>query len=270
MKYIFLLLLLIPVYAISQNCATIEAPKAEFEYKTQFAHFEKGWYDEWLQYSEGQKIYPAGLPKLKKWDHPFMKYGYTAAMHEDSYSSDVSNLPGPYLENIEVQYFHVLLKGGYFSGMCPAYAFIDDSTMITLAFGRANTILLLLDISDTIHVLDHMPVPGRGNSALQLAGKKGRSKIFSNTAGGAYFYLSGKDRIYIPGANSNILRVDIVDRKLNKKEVKTINIKSQIEAGNLVDKSLHDGEKLNLMTALMPDAQGYLCLFNCKDVEFTR
>jgi len=255
-KYIFLFLFIVPLYSFSQNCATIEAPDAEFEYITQFAHFEKGWYDEWLQYTDGQKIYPAGLPKLKKWDHPYMKYGYTAAMHEDSHASDVSNLPGPYLENVEVQYFHVLLKGGYFSGMCPAYAFLDDSTMVTLAFGRANTILLLLDISDTMRVLDHMPIPGRGNSALELAGKKGRSKIFSNTAGGAYFYLSGKDRIYIPGANNNILRVEIVDRQLNEKEVKTINLKSQIEAGNLVDKSLSDKDKLNLMTALIPDANG--------------
>jgi len=128
--------------------------------------------------------------------------------------------------------------------------------MVTLAFGRASTMLLLLDISDTIRVLDYMPIPGRGNTALQLAGKKGRSKIFSNTAGGAYFYLSGKDRIYIPGANNDILRVDIVDRQLNEKAVKTINLKAQIEAGNLVDKSLSEKDQLNLMTALMPDANG--------------
>jgi len=256
MKYILSILFLIPLFSYSQNCLEIKAPEGEFEFITQFAHFETGWYDEWLEFTNGQKLYPAGMPSLEKWEHPFMKYGWTAAMHEDSYASDVSNLQGPKMEDVEVQYFHVLLKGGYFSGMCPAYAFIDDSTMVTLAFGRASTVLLLLDIKDTIHVLDFMPVPGRGNSTLELAGKKGRSKIFSNTAGGAYFYLSGKDRIYIPGANNNILRVTLDGRKFIHDKVETINLKAQIENGNLVDKSLSDKDKLNLMTALMPDAEG--------------
>jgi len=177
-------------------------------------------------------------------------------MHEDAHATDVSNLPGPVPENVEVQYFHVLQKGGDFSGMAPTYTFIDDSTMVTLSFGRANTTLLLLDIKDTIKVLDHMSVPGRGNTALQLAGKKGRSKIFSNTAGGAYSYLSGKDRIYIPGANNDILRVKITDRKLEKDNVQSINLKEQIEGGNLVDKSFSEKDALNLLTALMPDANG--------------
>jgi hypothetical protein len=89
-----------------------------------------------------------------------MKFDYTSAMHEDAHASDVSNLPGPTPNNVEVQYFHVLQKQGDFSGMAPIYAFIDDSTMITLSFGRANTTLLVLDIKDTVKVLDNVSVPG--------------------------------------------------------------------------------------------------------------
>ena len=68
--------------------------------------------------------------------------------------------------------------------------------------------------------------------------------------------LSGKDRIYIPGANNNILRVRIVDRKLEKDNVQSVNLKEQIEGGNLVDKSISEKDALNLLTALMPDANG--------------
>ena len=251
------ILLFVPFWFFAQPCnKKFTAPASEFKYISQFARFETGWYDEWLTHTEGQKVLPDTLSLQKKWEHPYMKYGYTAAMHEDAHASDVSNLPGPLPENVEVQYFHVLLKGGDFSGMAPTFTFIDDSTVVALSFGRANTTLLLLDIKDTIRVLDHMPVPGRGNSALQLAGKKGRSKIFSNTAGGAYSYLSGKDRIYIPGANNNILRVRIVDRKLEKDNVQSVNLKEQIEGGNLVDKSISEKDALNLLTALMPDADG--------------
>jgi len=252
-----LILLFLPSWIFAQPCnKKVTGPISDFNSKTQFARFETGWYGEWLKHTNGEKVLPEPLPLQNKWENPYMKYGYTSAMHEDAHATDVSNLPGPVMENVDVQYFHVLQKGGDFSGMAPTYTFIDDSTLVTLSFGRANTTLLLLDIKDTIKVLDHMPVPGRGNTALQLAGKKGRSKIFSNTAGGAYSYLSGKDRIYIPGANNNILRVKITDRKLEKDNVQSVNLKEQIEGGNLVDKSISGQDALNLLTALMPDANG--------------
>lgn len=116
-----------------------KAPETKFKSKTQFAHYELGWYEEWLKYTNGVKKLPDPLPPQEKWNHPYMKYGYTSAMHEGPKSTDVSNLPGPGVDNIKVQYFHVLNKGGDFSGMCPTFAFLNDSTMITLSFGRTNT-----------------------------------------------------------------------------------------------------------------------------------
>lgn len=230
-------------------------PEKEFKYEAKFAKLDISWYPEWLHHTDGKKEVPAALHPQPKWEHPYMKQGYTAAMHEGPRSSDVSNRPGPTTANPSVQYFHVKQKGGDFSGMCPTFAFINDSTMATLSFGRANTTLLLLDIKDTIKVLDYIPVPGRGSSAFELAGKKGRDKIFSNTAGGAYSYISNKNRIYIPGANNNILRVTIKDRKLDH-NVESINLKPQIEAGNLVEDHLSEKDRLNQLTALMPDVNG--------------
>ena len=240
----------------SQNCATKDmAPHKEFKYEPKFGKIEINWYPEWLAHTDGVKKIPEPLPPQPKWEHPYMKHGYTAAMHEGPRSSDVSNRQGPTQNNPKVQYFHVKQKGGDFSGMCPTFAFINDSTMATLSFGRANTTLLLLDIKDTIQVLDHLPVPGRGSSAFELAGKKGRGKIFSNTAGGAYSYMSDRNRIYIPGANNNILRVTVKDRKFVH-EVESLDLRTQIEAGNLVDPHLTEKERLNQLTALMPDVNG--------------
>ena len=244
--------------SFSQKCVEKEmVPLTDFQSKTQFAKHEIGWYDEWLAHTDGKKVLPEPLTAQPKWIHPYMKVGYTAAMHEGPRSSDVSNQRGPSLDNLKVQYFHVLQKGGDFSGMCPTFAFINDSTVATLSFGRANTNLLLLDIKDTIRVLDHMPIPGRENSMLELAGKKGRAKIFSNTAGGAYSYLSDKNNIYIPGANNNILKVTIKDRKFENRHIKSLDLGEQIEAGDLENKEHYKKkERDNKLTAIMPDVDG--------------
>lgn len=239
-----------------QDCHIEVMEPAQFKFVNQFAKFEIGWYDEWLKHKDSVKILPAPLPKQEKWNNPYMKFDYTSAMHEDSHSSDVSNLSGPLPENVNVQYFHVLQKNKGFSGMCPAFDFVDDSTLVTLSFGRENTTLLLLDVGDTIKVLDEIEVPGRGTKVMELIGKKGREKIFHNTAGGAYSYLSEDNEYYIPGANNNILRINIKNRKFEDEIIQSFNIKTQIEAGDLVDKHLTEKDKMNLLTAIMPDRHG--------------
>ena len=96
--------------AFAQHCNNEMMEPADFKFITQTAKFETGWYDEWLEYTNGEKILPEPLPALNKWYHPYMKSGFTSSMHEDSHSSDVSNLAGPLPHNPKVQYFHVLQK----------------------------------------------------------------------------------------------------------------------------------------------------------------
>lgn len=246
----------ISIASNGQHCHNDVMDPADFKFVTQSAQVETGWYQEWIDHTGGKKTLPEPLPAQDKWNHPYMKFGFPSAMHEDSHSSDVTNLPGPLPENVKVQYFHVLQKKGGFSGMCPAFDFVDDSTMVTLSFGRKNTTLLLLHITDTIIVLDQIEVPGRGTKMMELIGKKGREKIFHNTAGGAYSYLSDKDHYYIPGANNNILRIKIQDRKFEDEIIESMNIKEQVDAGDLVDEHLTEKDKMNLLTALMPDIHG--------------
>ena len=238
----------------AQGCQPFIPPDDPYKVKTHQAHVDVGWYSEWTE--KFGKILPEALPPLEKWDHPFMKKKYASEMHEDSHASDVSNMRGPGLVGTKVQYFHSLQKGKGFSGMCPSFAFIDDTTIVTLSFGRANTTLLLLDVSGDIQILDTMAIPGRGNSALDLVKKANRMALFRNTSGGAYFYLSDNNNIYIPGSNNNILRVSVEDREFKKKEMRSINIQEQILAGSLVDPSMANSDQLNVLTAILPDVHG--------------
>ena len=119
--FISIYLCLNTVLAFSQDCTNEIVAPADFKFIVQNANFESDWYDEWLEHTGGKKILPEPLPEQDKWDHPYMKPGLPSAMHEDSHSSDVSNLAGPLPKNVKVQYFHVLQKKGGFSGMCPAF-----------------------------------------------------------------------------------------------------------------------------------------------------
>ena len=125
-RFLTLLFVLTAFHLSGQECVVKKNMKPEKEFKsiTQFANMDIEWYDEWLEHTGGEKILPEPLKPQEKWDHPYMKNGYTAAMHEGPRASDVSNKPGPTLKNVKTQYFHVLQKGGDFSGMCPTFALL--------------------------------------------------------------------------------------------------------------------------------------------------
>lgn len=254
---VFLLVLFwAPLFIFPQLCSDTVMPSTNFDFVVQNPEIEVYWYKEWLDYTGGKKSLPNSLPAIQKKLNPYMKFNLPSSMHEGPWATDVSNFSGPMPVNPRAQYFHVMEKGDKFSGMCPVFEFVDDSTFVTLSFGRASTTLLLLRINDSIRLLDAIDIPGRGNNVWELMGKKKRERIFHNTAGGAYSYLSGHNHIYIPGTNNNILCVEIKDEKFVNNSVKSSNIREQIAKGNLVDKQLLEQDKLNLLTAIMPDMKG--------------
>jgi len=246
----------IMIKAQGKYCDQISVPRADFEARADFARIEVKWYPEWLAKNEGKKVYPVPLPPLVKWEHPLFNSKFPNSMHEDSHATDVSNLPGPIAEGAEVQYFHVLEKGGQFSGMAPAFNFIADDTLVTLSFGRSKTHLLLVYVGDTLKLLDAVEAPGRGYSALSLASKEKRMALFRNTMGGAYSYLSKDRYMYIPGANNDIIRVPVGYGKFDLNRVDFINMTQQMENGDILDKKLSGRDRENKLTAIMPDVFG--------------
>jgi len=242
--------------ATGQYCVPLEVEETEFMATPRFVNVESGWYPSWIAYNNGKIIYPESLDPLNKWNHPYMKDNLPSAMHEDSYASDISNMQGPVPENATVQYFQVKEKGKEFSGMCPSFAFMDEKTMVTLSFGRTNTTLLLIDIEDTLKILDAIPIPGRGNKAMELASKKARMALFRDTSGGAYFFLSMNNEVIIPGPDYRIFYIPIEDRKFNRDRMVSYEILEEIKKGDLIYEGLSDKEGGNKLTAVMPDAQG--------------
>ena len=240
----------------AQYCHPLHVDSIDFQANPRFAGVEVEWYPGWMENHDGDTVYPEAMAPLPKWDHPFMKDNLPSAMHEDSYASDISNMQGPVPENARVQYFQVKEKGKEFSGMCPSFAFVDENTMVTLSFGRANTTLLLVDIEDTLKLLDAIPIPGRGHKAAELAGKKARMALFRNTSGGAYFFLSKNDEVIIPGPEYQILYIPIRDRSFVRHEMVSYEIMEEIKNGDLIHEGLSDKEGGNRLTAVMPDAQG--------------
>ena len=240
----------------SQYCVPFEIVETDFQAASKFVKVDAEWYPSWIEYHNDSVVYPDALDPLVKWKHPFMKEGLPSAMHEDSYASDISNLQGPVPENAKVQYFQVKEKGDEFSGMCPSFAFMDEYTMVTLSFGRKNTTLLLLDIRDTINVIDAIKIPGRGHKAMELASKKARMALFRNTSGGAYFFLSKDNEVIIPGPEYSIFYIPIENKKFVRNRAVSYDILEEIEKGDLFVDGISDKEGRNKLTAVMPDAQG--------------
>ena len=241
---------------MAQYCNPLESDTIDFQVNPRFVNVRAEWYPSWVEFKGGKEVYPEPLDPLEKWKHPWMKHGLPSAMHEDSYASDISNLEGPVPENPKVQYFQVREKGKEFSGMCPSFAFIDENTMVTLSFGRANTTLLIIDIEDTLKVLDAMPIPGRGNKAAELSSKKARMALFRDTSGGAYFFLTKDNEVIIPGPQYNIFYIPIRNKRFVDEEMVAYDILEQIEKGDLVHEGLSEKEGWNKLTAVMPDADG--------------
>jgi len=240
----------------AQYCVPFEGEDIDFKVTTKFANVQAEWYPGWIEYNAGKTVYPKSLDPLPKWDHPYMKDNLPSAMHEDSYASDISNAQGPVLENPRVQYFQVKEKGKEFSGMCPSFAFVDENTLVTLSFGRSNTTLLLIDIQDTLKVIDAMPIPGRGNKAMELAGKKARMALFRDTSGGAYFFLTKDNEVIIPGPDYRIFYIPIKDREFERTRMVSYEILEEIKKGDLIHEGLSDKEGGNKLTAVMPDSDG--------------
>jgi len=245
-----------PLGLHAQYCVPLKVEETEFQVIPRFVDVEADWYPSWIEYRGDAPLYPQSLEPLPKWDHPFMKDNLPSAMHEDSYASDISNMQGPVPENATVQYFQVREKGKEFSGMCPSFAFMDENTIVTLSFGRANTTLLLIDIEDTLKLLDALPIPGRGNKAMELASKKARMALFRDTSGGAYFFLSKENEVIIPGPDYRIFYIPIENRKFERDRMVSYEILEEIKKGDLIYEGLSDKEGGNKLTAVMPDAEG--------------
>ncbi len=235
-----------------KGCYQYKTKDKDFSHVSQQATVETKWYDEWT--SLHGKTLPDPLPPPDIWVHPKLSSRYAATMHENSFATDVSVEPGPMPNEAKVEYFHVLEKGTKLSGMSPFFTFLDDSTVVTISFGRDSAMLLIIDITDEARVLDYVALPGRGSKALELAKKSARMAMFRDTSGGAYSYMDASGKVYVPGADNTVIRIPIRDHRVVRDEMVMLDLNREIAKGSWVDKAMDHPD--NHLTALMPDAQG--------------
>ena len=240
------------IAGVNSGCYQYTTRDKDFKHTSQQATVEIKWYEEWT--SEHGKSLPQPLPPPEIWQHPHLSSRYAATMHENSSATDVSTEPGPMPNEAKVEYFHVLEKGTKLSGMSPFFTFLDDSTVVTISFGRDAAMLLIVDISGEARVLDYVALPGRGSKALELAKKSARMAMFRDTSGGAYSYLDMDGDVYVPGADNSVIRIPIRDRRVVRDEMVLLDLNREIEAGSWIDGAMKHPE--NHLTALMPDAEG--------------
>ena len=235
------------------GCYRYKTKDKSFDYRSQQATVETKWWDEWT--SRYGKTLPEPLPPPEHWMHPKLSSRFAATMHEDSFATDVSKEPGPIPNDVEVEYFHVLEKGTKLSGMAPFYTYLDEDTVITISFGRDSATLLIVDISGKqARVLDYVALPGRGSKALELAKKSARMAMFRDTSGGAYSYLDAKGYVYVPGADNTVIRIPILNHRVDREHMVMLDLTREVKAGSWIDKAMEQPD--NVLTAIMPDAKG--------------
>ncbi len=241
---------------MSQPCSPYDVAPYDVEYTTKEARVEVKWHDEWV--SRFGKNLPEPLPPVADWQHPILSGRYAGTMHEDSAATDVSTFGGPTPNDPRVEYFHILEKKNRFSGMAPLYEFLDDKTVVTIAFGRDAATLLVLDVSGDPEVLDQMDLPGKGYGLLELAKSSNRKKVFRDTSGGAYSYLDKNGVMHVPGHDNTIIQIPIRNRRIVRDQVTHVNLSHEIAEGSIVHSHMkaHADEGVNRLTSIMPDAEG--------------
>ena len=236
----------------NKGCFVYETKDTEFKHITQQARVETKWHDEWV--SRHGRTLPEPLSPPDIWAHPRFSDRFASTMHENSSATDVSVEPGPIPADPRVEYFHVLEKGERLSGMAPFYTFLDDHTIVTISFGRDAATLLIVDISGDARLLDHVAIPGRGSKAIELMKKRARLEMFRDTSGGAYSYLDARGNVYVPGADNTLIMIPVRNRRIQKDRMVLVDLDKQVHQGSWISDTMDSSD--NVLTALMPDAQG--------------
>src|SRR4051794_8901376 len=119
--------------------------------------------------------------------HPFMAANGRSNLHVDAYQSDVHQGPGPLGRQMEK-------RSTFLEGVCASVTFDARGRIETVCVGLEGPKLLLLD-PRTLETLAAVPLPPR---------MPGGGSLFTDFAGGGYFYLDQRDRAVIPTTTRHV------------------------------------------------------------------
>ena len=123
--------------------------------------------------------HPVAVPDAPR--HPFMAPNGRSNLHVDGYQSDVHQGPGPLGRQIEK-------RSTFLEGVCASVTFDSRGRIETVCVGVEGPKLFLLE-PRTLETLAVLPLPPR---------VPGGTNLFTDFAGGGYFFLDNRDRAVIP------------------------------------------------------------------------
>jgi hypothetical protein len=132
--------------------------------------------------------HPVAVPDPPR--HPFMAPNSRSNLHVDAYQSDVHQGPGPLGRAME-------RRSTFLEGVCASVTFDSKGRIETVCVGLEGPKLLLLE-PRTLETLAAMPLPPR---------VPGGGNLFTDFAGGGYFYLDQRDRAVIPTTSRHVFVV---------------------------------------------------------------
>ena len=128
---------------------------------------------------------PVAVPDPPR--HPFMAPNGRSNLHVDGYQSDVHQGPGPLGRQMEK-------RSTFLEGVCASVTFDSRGRIETVCVGVEGPKLLLLE-PRTLETLAVFPLPPR---------VPGGGNLFTDFAGGGYFFLDHRDRAVIPTTSRHV------------------------------------------------------------------
>jgi hypothetical protein len=132
--------------------------------------------------------HPVAVPDPPR--HPFMAPNSRSNLHVDAYQSDVHQGPGPLGREMQ-------RRSTFLEGVCASVTFDSRGRIVTVCVGVEGPKLVLLE-PRTLETLAAMPLPPR---------LPGGGNLFTDFAGGGYFYLDHRDRAVIPTTTRHVYMV---------------------------------------------------------------
>ena len=173
------------------------------------------------------------------------------SMHGDSFATDSHGPTGPLGAGTTA-------TAHDFGGLCAAQAFDSAGRLFTVCGPLQGFTLLAIDPT-TMTTLASLPLPTRP-STLQAILAGDLQLIFSDTSGGAYFYLDEQERVVLVDAHQDLRVIALQDPT---GAPRLIDVARYPLAGSLVERdcfsfpdNLHPAGRCDAVTSVMPDWSG--------------
>lgn len=196
---------------------------------------------------------PRVLPPTGEPQHPYMAQTDTSVMHAGGWESDTHPAAATFSENVEIISRRA---GGAAARQCATFTFIKAGHPLILCGGLTSFRLQLLD-KDSLELLAFYDLPMRP-STFEAAVKRDMGIIFSDTSGGAYFYLDDQDRAVLADSQQRIRRIGPVETngKWAFKEFDRWDMNAHVPNDCFHYNNLKPTGECDAITTVMPDYSG--------------